>query len=238
MIKRECERWEDIPGFPNYEIGDDREIRNKRTGRILKQCDNNSGYPTVNLYNDGKRTTKGVHRIVAESFVDGYEDGLEVNHKDGNKHNNHRDNLEWGSRGYNESHAYKHGLKYGPKHQPVRVIETGEVFGSIKECARAIGGDERHITKCLRGMQNTHLGLTYEYADKYSINMLPCDYSRSYACAKRVPYRRAVRIIETGEVFPSIGECARSINGDSASIVGCLSGRHHTHRGYHYEYVE
>ena len=48
---------------------------------------------------------------------------------------------------------------------------------------------------------------------------------------------KPVRIIETGEVFSSITECEKAINGDNRHICDCLSGRQNTHRGYHFEYV-
>lgn len=238
MMNEHYEKWEDISGFPNYEIGDDRAIRNKKTGRILKQCDNNSGYPTVNLYNHGKRTTKGVHRIVAENFVDGYEDGYEVNHKDCDKHNNRRDNLEWVTRRQNEQHALEHGLKHGPNCQPVRIVETGEVFESVRECARAIRGNDTNIIRCLHGRQANHLGFTYEYANEEDVNARANDERRSLERRRGITSKRSVRIVETGETFPSINACARAINGDAPTIIGCLNGKHKTHKGYHYEYDE
>jgi len=48
---------------------------------------------------------------------------------------------------------------------------------------------------------------------------------------------RAVRIKETGEIFSSITECEKAINGNNRHICDCLSGRQNTHRGYHFEYV-
>lgn len=48
---------------------------------------------------------------------------------------------------------------------------------------------------------------------------------------------KRVRIVETGEVFDSILACERAINGNNRHICDCLSGRQHTHRGYHFEYV-
>lgn len=232
------EQWYDVEGYPNYRTTDYGVVQNKRTGRILKHCDNNSGYPTVNLYNNGNRTTKGIHRLVAEMFVDGYDDGLEVNHKDGDKHNNYKDNLEWVTRGANESHAYETGLKYGPKHRPVRIKETGEVFPSIKDCARAIDGNDTNIRQCLHGYSKSHLGLTYEYADGDDININSRSKTKAADVAKRKPYRRSVRVVETGEVFPSVRSCANAIGGDQGTISGCLSGKHHTHHGYHYEYAD
>ena len=48
---------------------------------------------------------------------------------------------------------------------------------------------------------------------------------------------KPVRVIETGEVFNSITECERAINGNNRHICDCLSGRQKTHRGYHFEYA-
>lgn len=229
--------WSDIPLCSNYQTTIDGQIRNKKTGRILKACDNSSGYPTVNLYSNGDRISTSVHRIVAETFIGPGRDSAEINHRNGNKHCNTPNNLEWTTRGENERHAYKTGLKDGPKAKPVRIKETDEVYPSIKSCARAINGDERHITKCLRGEQRTHLGLTFEYADKNSVNCRNSHAEKASMIANRKPYKTRVRIVETGEVFDSIRECARSINGDQPTITACLKGRHKTHHGYHYEYV-
>lgn len=48
---------------------------------------------------------------------------------------------------------------------------------------------------------------------------------------------KRVRIVETGEVFDSILDCERAINGNNRHICDCLAGRQHTHRGYHFEYA-
>jgi len=56
-----------------------------------------------------------VHRLVAKAYIDNPE-GLEyVNHKDGDKLNNHFSNLEWVTSGDNQRHAYSTGLKNIPR---------------------------------------------------------------------------------------------------------------------------
>ena len=50
------------------------------------------------------------HIAVAFNFVDGYREGLVVNHKDGNKQNNNSENLEWITNEENVRHAAKNGL--------------------------------------------------------------------------------------------------------------------------------
>lgn len=47
-----------------------------------------------------------------------------------------------------------------------------------------------------------------------------------------------IRIVETGEVYETQGECARHINGIQGNIALCLTGKRKTHRGYHFEYVK
>lgn len=49
---------------------------------------------------------------------------------------------------------------------------------------------------------------------------------------------RRVRIIETGEVYPSVTACATAVGGHEPGISRCLSGGRKTHRGYHYEYAD
>lgn len=53
---------------------------------------------------------KKVHRMVAEAFLPNPHNLPEVNHKDGNRLNNHLENLEWCTRQQNMEHAHKTGL--------------------------------------------------------------------------------------------------------------------------------
>ena len=47
-----------------------------------------------------------------------------------------------------------------------------------------------------------------------------------------------VMLVETGEVFNSLGSCARKINGNVGDISRCLNSRGtKTHKGYHFERV-
>jgi hypothetical protein len=76
--------------------------------RIRKQKLINSGYRTVSLHLDNVDTTKLVHVLVAEAFIDGPRDRT-VNHKDGVKTNNVWTNLEWMSYQDNHLHAVENG---------------------------------------------------------------------------------------------------------------------------------
>jgi len=77
----------------------------KSTGKELFGTDK-EGY--VRVYVSGKLIR--LHRIIAQTFVANPKNYTEVNHKDGNKKNNHADNLEWCTRKQNMRHATRIGL--------------------------------------------------------------------------------------------------------------------------------
>lgn len=71
----------------------------------------NAGYIYIGLYEKEtkRRVNKRLHRLVAATFL-GRNDILQVNHKDGDKLNNRRGNLEYVSNTENMKHAVKTGL--------------------------------------------------------------------------------------------------------------------------------
>jgi len=58
-----------------------------------------------------QRLWRRVHRLVVESFIGPIADGLEVNHKDLNKHNNNVSNLEIVTRRQNIIHFHANKKK-------------------------------------------------------------------------------------------------------------------------------
>lgn len=169
------EIWKEVSDNPNYLISNMGRIRRVGSNKDHSVRDS-KGYLVTDLYQGGRRNTVRVHRLVADEFVPNPNDKPEVNHKDGNKHNNRASNLEYVTKKENCRHAWDTGLvkpSYGMlgKHNPnsgrkgkaFRIVETGEVFGTLKECEDKIGGNNRHINDCLRGRQQTHRGYHFEY---------------------------------------------------------------------------
>ena len=165
-----------IPGYPRYSINQAGVIVNDRGYEKAQQL-NKDGYLKLNLYRNGKQTTKRVHRLVAEVFVPNPDNKSDVNHKDGNKLNCSSDNLEWTTKSENMLHAYATGLNprhvsrgmlghknpnAGRKRRSVRVIETGDVFPSIAICANKLGFDERRIYECIKGTRSEYRGYHFE----------------------------------------------------------------------------
>lgn len=166
----------EIEGYPKYGVSRDGRIVNSRNHEKALQ-NSRDGYIVVNLYCNGKESKKRVHRLVAETYIPNPDNKPDVNHKDGNKHNNSVSNLEWTTKSENMIHAYQTGLNKphasygmlghknpngGRKGNKVRIVETGESFESIIDCATAIGGSDRCICDCLNGRQNTHKGYHFE----------------------------------------------------------------------------
>lgn len=60
---------------------------------------------------DGKRYLIRIHKLVIESFIGKCPKGKEVNHKDGIKHHNDLENLEYVTKSENTKHAYRLGLQ-------------------------------------------------------------------------------------------------------------------------------
>ena len=135
-----------------------------RFWRELRQSDNGSGYLRVGV---GHSNPQYVHRLVAQTFIPNPNPLIliEVNHKDGDKHNNYVENLEWVTTLQNNKHSWETGLRRTPKGRAVRIVETGEVYPSIAECARQINGIQGNIAWCLIGTRKTHRGYSFEYAD-------------------------------------------------------------------------
>ena len=170
------DKWKPVVDNPNYEVSDTGRIRRVGVSKDHSVTCDKHGYLNTQLYINGKRQHKKVSRVVAEAFIPNPNGKPEVNHIDGNKLNNNVSNLEWVTKLENCAHAWKNGLakpsygmqgkanpNAGRKGRPFRIVETGDVFNTLKECEDAIGANNRHINDCLKGRQQTHRGYHYEY---------------------------------------------------------------------------
>lgn len=170
------EQIREIDTHPNYSISSTGRIINVNGKEKAKQIDKH-GYEKVDLYSNSQRITKRVHRLVAEAFIPNPDSKPDINHKDGNKLNNSVSNLEWVTKSENMLHAYQAGLNKphasygmlghknpngGRKGHSVKIVETNEIYNSIKDCAIAIGGSDRRICDCINGKQQTHRGFHFE----------------------------------------------------------------------------
>ena len=177
------EIWKPIPGYLNYKVSNFGRVKSiqrldargeRRKGRILKQAKNPRGYMMVTLYEDGKRTTVTVHKLVMSAFAGERPDGLEVNHIDENKNNNSLENLEYVTRLQNIHHgtrterATRHMINNPRKSK--RVIQytlDGDFvseYPSQFEAMRQTGICNRDISAACNGKRKHAGGYKWECA--------------------------------------------------------------------------
>lgn len=107
MIK---EMWKPVVGYEGYYSASSfgRVQRNAGTygtaqDRILTPAIS-FGYQRVTLSIGNSQRNFQVHRLIAEAFLGHQPDGQEVNHKNGVKHDNRIENLEWVTKSQNNAH--------------------------------------------------------------------------------------------------------------------------------------
>lgn len=153
------EIWAEIADFPGYAVSTEGRVKNLRSHVILRPRSNSYGYLRVALRKDGKTHDVYIHQLVAKTFVTGYRWGTQVTHV-----NDSEDNSIFNLR-------FRKGARMGtirknlprPIGRYVRIVETGQLFNSVYQCARFINGDASSIYRVLRGERSTYRGLTFVY---------------------------------------------------------------------------
>ena len=97
-----AEVYANIVNFPNYQISTFGNCKNVITGRILKPSISPQGYLQVVLMNDGDRSTKTVHKMVAIAFLENPENKRCVDYIDRCRANNHISNLRFATDSENQ----------------------------------------------------------------------------------------------------------------------------------------
>lgn len=169
-----------------YQISNFGNVKNSRTGKLLKPQKSTKGYLQVRLYEDGVGKLYNVHRLVAMTFpdlVDWTEDAkgkpfneLQVNHKDElDKTNNRVDNLEWCTNDYNTHYGTHYErvsktLTNSPKiSKPVLQYTLDGQFvaeyPSAQEAHRQTGFSQGSISNCCREITSSYKGFRWCYKD-------------------------------------------------------------------------
>ena len=94
-------QWKEINGFSNYEVstsGIIRRIKDKREVKQVIRKGHSSKYYRVQLWNNGKPSSKSVHRLVAEQFLPNFYNKPTVDHKNRESLDNRLINLRWATR--------------------------------------------------------------------------------------------------------------------------------------------
>lgn len=133
-ITNEPERWKEFPLDKSILVSTCGRV--KRNGKLLRQTDC-QGYKVA--------AGRGVHRLVAITFLPNPDNLPVVNHIDGNRSHNNIDNLEWMSQQDNVKHACYVLNNSMVKHKVERV-EDGYIFKSASEAAKVMGCNRATIS--------------------------------------------------------------------------------------------
>ena len=146
-----------------WQVSSEGRCRNSRGG-ISHGCLTSGGYCEVHICG---RQFK-VHRLVAHAFLERppSEEAWQVNHIDGNRSNNRRDNLEWVSQSENTLHSYATNPSIGQA-MPVMIRPFGSCkwmrFSSIKLAAEALSQPYKKVQRrCHKNAQAD--GYEYKFA--------------------------------------------------------------------------
>lgn len=178
--------WKDIYGFEGYyqidEYGNIRSLDRVITdsvghmytiyGRVMRLRLLPNGYLMIDLRKYGKVYRFYIHTLVAEHFIGinvGYPKySIVVNHKDGNKLNNHYTNLEYTTYSGNNQHAYDHNLKakgenfYNAKltnEQVIEIKKNGKGNKTFEEIASRYNVNKATIYDILSGKTWKHINV-------------------------------------------------------------------------------
>lgn len=156
--------------FGKYEVSNLGSVRNSLTGKILVQTKDKYGYSVVCLYEDGKRHSIKVHRLVASAFVDNKENKPQIDHIDGNKENNNYTNLRWVTPKENSRNPITHARHVATIRPPKRAraavvcVETNTRYDGLRVAERQTNIPHSEISACCKGTRQSAGGYRWRYA--------------------------------------------------------------------------
>jgi hypothetical protein len=183
------EIWKDIFGYEGlYQVSNLGRVKSLKSTKmhdrikLLTPVCADGRYLRVSLYKDKKCKYHAVHRLVASAFIKNSENKPQVNHLNGDKHDNRVENLEWCTPSENNQHAYDTGINKGSKpwlgktgfenasslkvkHIDPLTGNTLETYGSMGEAARKTGCLQSKISQCCNGKISQTHGYVWRYSE-------------------------------------------------------------------------
>lgn len=156
--------WKKVKGYSRYEYSNTGLIRsinykNSKRKVILRPSIDGGYYKTVLVNDDNKYKTIRVHAVIMNSESDKPSPKHEVNHIDGNKLNNHIDNLEWLSHAENVQHSFDNGLQIplkGEKNPASKLTREQVDFLRNEKNTKGRFWGEINTQVCLAFLLNTY----------------------------------------------------------------------------------
>ena len=125
---------------------------------------NGNGYIRVYI----NKKTFALHRLIALTFLENFENKEQVNHKDGNKLNNSIQNLEWVTNKENQIHKFQKGLGNNFTRKIGQYDLSGNYireYNSIVLASKELNIGKSNISGVLTNNRKTAGGFIFKYLD-------------------------------------------------------------------------
>lgn len=162
------EQWRRLNRRGDCEISSEGRVRDD--GGYIIEPDLVDGHPYVNLRGFGWSAIGPLWTMMLDVFFVGNKDGVHFDYLDDDYMNVSLNNLipKYVPPGKDEFQEMRVTILEDGTRQlsrrpvkRVKIVETGAIYNSVRECAEAIGGSNIVIYACLRGAERSHRGYTF-----------------------------------------------------------------------------
>ena len=156
------EIWKTIRFFPGYSISDHGRVRADKTGRLLALNLTQFGLVQVGLMKGGLQYHRSVPLLVARAFLPEVRGPFDTPiNLDGDRQNNHVDNLAWRPRWFavKYNQQFRHPYE-NPIIMPIIDLKTDEISENSFECAKRYGLLEADVVLSI--LNRTYVWPTYQ----------------------------------------------------------------------------
>ncbi|AYV76739.1 MAG: HNH endonuclease [Terrestrivirus sp.] len=244
---KDDEIWKNIEET-SYKVSNYGRIIGKRNN-ILKCWLCSEGYICFGL---GKKS-KRVHIMVANAFLEKKPNATIVNHKDGNKSNNHIDNLEWVTVLENNVHAIETGLR-----KSIRKIAQYDsenklikIYNSATDAGKALNVDHSTILNVCNNKHKSKFDYNLKfYKDTGNESMDTINNLKSIDIKEnndiiinksKISVKKIAQYDSDGKlikIYKSSREAAKALNNDSTCILRICKGINKSKFGYKLKFYE
>lgn len=145
------EQWMPIFDFSRYEVSNQGLVRDTKTGRMMVKTLVQKGIPTVGLVREGHLYRRSVPLLVAKHYLfneNGWPFDTPIQ-LDGDRSNCFVENMMWRPRWFALQYHREKTIDEMLPHVKIRLIDTGDLFNSVREASMYLGFLERDIIKSL-----------------------------------------------------------------------------------------
>lgn len=156
------EKWRQIKDFDRYKVSTHGRIRNEHSGRIMELSQNQFGVVQVGMVKDGVQHHRSVPLLVAKAFIrrdyPAFDTPINL---DGDRWNNHVENLLWRPRWFAVKYNWQFTRPSGHRiHRPLKDMKTGEITNNSFDCAITYGLLEDELVDAI--IRRTYVWPTYQ----------------------------------------------------------------------------